>query len=135
MPRYFDLNWTPSRALPDLPTDRVGTKEDPYLGDAVYRDETYTITITLPAPPEGTLAAQIRPDRLKAAATPGDPLAEWAVDVVGSVVTLTLDRDQAASLPDKSYWDLQETFDDDTSRTWFTGKVKAWGDITREAGS
>lgn len=132
MPALFDLNWKPSAAEPDLPTTGY-----PYRGHAVYRNDTYTITITLtdgvdPYEPEGTLAAQVRPARLAANATAGDPLAEFDVDVAVNVVTLTLDREQAASLPDAWYWDLQEVFDDDTARTWFTGKGKAWGDVTRE---
>lgn len=137
MPALFDLTWKPSASVETLPTDVY-----PYLGYAVYRNDSYTITLTLtnedltPYVPEGDLSAQIRRARLAASATPGDPLAEFDVTVGGddgNVVTLALTRAQAAALPDNSFWDLQEEFDDDEATTWFTGKVKAWGDITREA--
>jgi hypothetical protein len=109
----------------------------PVIGPAVYRNDGYSIRFELndgdtPYEPEGTLLAQVRPARLAANATPGEPLAEWEVTVDGNVVTISLDDTQTAALPDAAYWDLQETFDDAPPRTWFTGKVKAWGDVTRE---
>lgn len=136
MPDLFDLIYKPSAAQPMLPVDVY-----PYQGYAVYRNDSYSITFTLtdanddPYVPEGDLAAQIRPARLAAGATPGDPLAEFAVTVGGvdgNVVTIALVRDQCAALPDSAFWDLQESFDEDTARTWYTGKIKAWGDVTRE---
>jgi hypothetical protein len=138
MPTLLDLTWIPSAAQPTLPTDTF-----PRLGPAVYRNDTYTIHGSLttegePWVPEGELAAQIRPARLLQNATVGDPLADFDVVVGGddgNEFWLALTRLQAASLPDRWYWDLQETFDDDEATTWFTGKGKAWGDITRESGS
>lgn len=135
MPALFDLTWRPSAAVPDMPTDAY-----PTLAPAIYRGDGYSIAFTLsdgddPYEPEGTLFAQIRTARLGASASPGDPLAEFTVNVAANVVTISLDDEQTASLPDAGYWDLQETFDDAPPRTWFTGKVKAWGDVTREAGS
>lgn len=137
MPTLLDLTYKPSTAQPTLPT---GTY--PHLGNAVYRNDSYSITVrlwsdeagTVPYVPEGTMAAQIRPARLAAGATPGDPLADFTVNVAGAggnEVTLSLIRSQAASLPDGWYWDLQEEFDVDLAVTWFTGKGKAWGDVTR----
>lgn len=135
MPALFDLVFKPSAATPDLPTDVY-----PYLAPAIYRNDGYSITFTLldgetPYEPEGTLFAQVRSARIGAGATVGDPLAEFEVTVDANEVTIALDAEQTASLPDAGFWDLQETFDDAPPRTWFTGKVKAWGDITRETGS
>ena len=131
MPALFDLTYKPSAATPDLPTDVY-----PTLGPAIYRNDGYSILFTLsdgdtPYEPEGTLAAQIRASRLSAGATPGVPLAEFEVTVDTNTVTIALDAEQTAALPDSAYWDLQESFDDAPPRTWFTGKVKAWGDVTR----
>jgi hypothetical protein len=135
MPALFDLTWKPSTAQPDLPTDVY-----PTLGPAVYRNDGYSIQFTLmdgetPYEPEGELFAQIRPARLAAGATAGDPLAEFEVTVLANAITIALDESQTAALPDSGFWDLQETFLDAPPRTWFTGKVKAWGDVTREDGS
>lgn len=135
MPALFDLTFKPSAAQPTLPTDVY-----PTLGPAIYRNDGYTIHFSLldgvtPYEPEGTLTAQIRPARLKASAVAGDPLAVFEVTVVTNEVTIALDEDQTAALPDAGFWDLQESFDDGPPRTWFTGKVKAWGDVTREGGS
>lgn len=132
MPTLLDLTWKPSKQLPELPTDVY-----PVLAPAVYRGDDYTIHVVLldgddPWEPEGTLRAQIRKDRLKAGATVDDPLAEFDITVDANEVTCHLDPDDAALIPDNAYWDLQESFDDGAVRTWFTGKVKAWGDITRE---
>lgn len=136
MPALFDLVFKPSAAQATLPTDVY-----PTLGPAVYRNDGYTIRFLLldgedPYEPEGTLTAQIRPLRLAKSATPGTPLAEFDVTVSTNEVTISLDEEQTAALPDgPSFWDLQESFDDGPPRTWFTGKVKAWGDVTRESGS
>lgn len=138
MPALFDLTWKPSAAQQELPVDVY-----PYLGYAIYRNDSYSMRLTLldgvtPYVPTGDLSAQIRSARLAASATPGDPLADFEVTVGGvdgNEVTIALVRDQAASLPDSGFWDLQEAFDDEEARTWFTGKVKAWGDVTREVGS
>lgn len=132
MPTLFDLTWKPSAAASELPSDVY-----PILGPAIYRNDGYSIRFVLlddetPYEPEGELHAQIRPARLAAGADPGDPLAEFDVTVDGNEVTISLDADQTAALPDAGYWDLQETFTDSEPRTWFTGKVKVWGDITRE---
>lgn len=136
MPTLIDLTWKPSAEASELPTDVY-----PHLAPAIYRGDDYTIVVVLldgvtPYVPEGTLAAQIRKDRIKAAATVGDPLAEFTVTVGGvdgNEVTLDLDGDATALLLDNAYWDLQEALDDGTRRTWFTGRANAWGDITREA--
>lgn len=135
MPELLDLNFKPSASQPTLPTGGY-----PYVAPAIYRGDEYTIHFTLsdgvdPYTPEGTLTAQIRPARLAANATPGDPLAEFLVTVDGNEVTIQLDGDDTAGLPDAAYWDLEESFDDASPRTWFTGKVKVWGDVTREVGS
>lgn len=134
-PRFFDLTWIPTRAVPELPTDRTGAKDHPYLGDAVYRGEPYTIVLV--PPPElvgATVTAQIRRERLKANAAVSDPLADFAVDTdVDDNIVLTLTAAQAAALPDQWYWDIQEWDGDDPLDTWLTGKGKAWGDITRAA--
>lgn len=135
MPKLFDLTWKSSAAQENLPTDVY-----PTLGPAIYRGDGYSIHFVLldgadPYEPEGTLTAQIRRARLGASATPGDPLVEFEVTVVDNAVTIALDGDQTAILPDSGYWDLQESFDDGPPRTWFTGRVSAWGDITREGGS
>lgn len=132
MPTLLDLTWKPSKAAPELPVDVY-----PHLAPAIYRGDDYTIHVVLldgddPWEPEGTLHAQVRKERLKAGATVGDPIAEFDVTVDVNEVTLELDGDQTATVPDSCYWDLQETLDDGTRRTWFTGKAKAWGDITRE---
>lgn len=132
MPTLFDLTWKPTAAAPNLPSDVY-----PILGPAIYRNDGYSIHFTLmdgetPYEPEGELHAQIRPARLPANADPGEPLAEFEVLVSTNEVTISLDGEQTAALPDDGYWDLQETFDDASPRTWFTGKVKVWGDITRE---
>lgn len=137
MPTLLDLTFKPSASQSTLPTGVY-----PHLGPAVYRNDSYSVTVrlwsdeagTVPYEPEGTMAAQIRPARLAAGATPGDPLADFTVDVAGAggnEVTMSLIRSQAAALPDAWYWDLQEEFTDDLAVTWFTGKGKAWGDITR----
>lgn len=135
MPALFDLTFKPSAAQPTLPDDVY-----PTLGPAIYRNDGYTIHFTLldgvdPYEPEGTLTAQIRRARLAASATPGTPLAEFEVEVDANEVTISLTAEQTAALPDAGFWDLQESFDADEPRTWFTGKVKAWGDVTRESGS
>lgn len=135
MPKLLDLTWKSSATQEDLPTDVY-----PYLAPAIYRNDGYSIAFTLldgvdPYEPEGTLTAQIRAKRLVSGETPGDPLAEFDVTVVANVVTIALDETQTAALPDAGYWDIQESFDDAPPRTWFTGKVKAWGDITRGDGS
>lgn len=135
MPKLFDLTWKSSASQEDLPTDVY-----PTLGPAIYRNDGYTIHFVLledgdPYEPEGTLTAQIRASRLRASAEAGDPLAEFEVTVDVNEVTIALDETQTAALPDVGLWDLQESFDDGPPRTWFTGKVKAWGDVTREAGS
>lgn len=136
MPTLLDLTWKPSAAQAALPTDVY-----PHLGYAIYRNDSYSFSLTLmngvdPYVPEGDLSAQIRPARLAASVTPDDPLLEFAVTVGGvdgNEVTIALTRGQAATLPDNAgFWDLQEEFDEDTATTWFTGKVKAWGDVTRE---
>lgn len=135
MPTLLDLSWKPSAAQSTLPTDVY-----PILAPAIYRNDSYSIHFTLmdgvtPYVPQGDLSAQIRPARLAASAVPGDPIAEFDVTVGGvdgNEVTIALVRSQCASLPDAAYWDLQEAFDVDDATTWFTGKVKAWGDITRE---
>lgn len=135
MPKLFDLTWKSSAAQEDLPTDVY-----PWVGPAIYRNDGYTIHFTLmdgvtPYEPEGTLTAQIRTKRFAASAAVTDPLAEFEVTVGGvggNEVTIALDAEQTAALPDAGFWDLQETFDDSEPRTWFTGKVKAWGDVTRE---
>jgi hypothetical protein len=135
-PKLFDLTWKSSASQEDLPTDVY-----PTLGPAIYRNDSYSIRFILtdeddaPYVPVGTMSAQIRRARLKANATPGDPLADFTVDIAGddgNEVTISLVRDQAAALPDEAFWDLQEAFDEDDARTWFTGKVKAWGDISRD---
>lgn len=131
MPTLLDLTWKPSAAQSTLPDDVY-----PTLGPAIYRNDGYSIVFTLlngvtPYVPEGTLTAQIRPKRLAASAVPGSPLATFGVTVVSNVVTLALTAAQTAALPDASFWDLQETFVSSEPRTWFTGKVNAWGDITR----
>lgn len=138
MPKLLDLTWKSSAAQEDLPTGVY-----PILAPAIYRNDGYSIHFTLldgtdPYVPEGTLSAQIRPLRLGKSATVGDPLAEFEVTVGGvdgNEVTIALDDVQTGALPDAGFWDLQETFDDGPSRTWFTGRVKAWGDVTREVGS
>lgn len=132
MPTIIDLDWKPSGSSPELPTTGY-----PHRAPAIYRGDDYPIHVVLndgdtPWEPEGTLFAQIRKERLKARATVTSPLAEFTITVDGNEVTLELDGDQTATLPDEAYWDLQETFDDGRRRTWFTGRVKAWGDITRE---
>lgn len=135
MPALMDLTWKPSAAQADLPTDVY-----PTLAPAIYRNDGYSIHFTLhdgvtfPYVPEGTLTAQIRPARLAAGVTAGDPLATFDVTVGGvdgNEVTISLDESQTAALPDAAYWDLQESFVSSPPRTWFTGKVKAWGDVTR----
>lgn len=134
MPKLFDLTWKSSAAQENLPTDVY-----PTLGPAIYRNDGYSIHFVLldgtdPYVPEGTLTAQVRRLRLAAGATVGDPLAEFDVTVGGvdgNEVTIALTAAQTAALPDAGYWDLQEAFVDAPPRTWFTGKVKAWGDITR----
>lgn len=133
MPRFLDLTWIPTLAVPALPTDRTGAKDDPYLGDAIYRGGPYTIKLVPPVELVGaTLTAQIRADRLKAGATVTDPLADFAVDTdVDDNIFLSLTAAQTAALPDKGYWDVQQWDGDDPLDTWFTGKVKVWGDITR----
>jgi len=135
MPTILDLVWKPSADAPTLPTDTY-----PVLAPAVYRNDGYSIHFTLsdgddPYVPEGTLTAQIRKARLAAGATPGEPLASFDVTVGGdngNEVTLDLDETITEALPDSAYWDLQESFVDGPPRTWFTGRVKAWGDITRD---
>lgn len=132
MPLFFDLNWIATTAVPSLPTTRTGAKDDPILGEAIYRGDPYDITFVRPAELQGfTLTAQVRRSRFAAGATVGDPIADFAVDVDGDNVTIALTPEQTASLPDQSYWDLQAWDGDDPVDTWFTGKVKAWGDITR----
>lgn len=134
MPQLLDLVWRPSATSETLPTDVF-----PRQGPAVYRDDSYSLTVrlwsdeegTVPYEPEGTMSGQIRPARLTAGATPGDPLADWTVDVASNIITLSLVRAQSAALPDGWVWDLTEVFDDDLAVTWFTGKGKAWGDVTR----
>lgn len=135
MPKLFDLTWKSSTQQPDLPSDVY-----PYQGPAIYRGDPYTIHFTLldgedPYVPTGDLLAQIRLERLAASATPGTPLAEFAVTVGGvddNEVTIHLTPDQTKTLPDSGYWDLQEFDGDDPLGTWYTGRVKAWGDVTRE---
>jgi hypothetical protein len=135
LPALFDLTWKPSAESSELPEDQY-----PYLGPAVYRGDGYTITLTLLTEdgatpteyiPEGTLSAQVRSARINPSATPGDALLDFGVDVVDNVVTLTLTGEQTATLPVSAYWDVQESFDDGEPVTWFTGKIKSWGDITR----
>lgn len=133
MPSLLDLTFKPSADQETLPNDVY-----PVLAPAVYRGDSYSITFTLtdgvdPYEPEGDLFAQIRPARLAANATAGDPIVEFAVTVTVNEVTIALTDAQTATIPDSAYWDLQERLDADTVRTWFTGKVKAWGDVTREA--
>lgn len=135
MPTILDLIFKPSSTHP------IWVTGDP--PPAIYRNDGYSLHFVLldgvtPYVPEGTLAAQIRPTRLPKSATPGDPLAEFEVTVGGvdgNEVTIALDETQTAALPDAGFWDLQEAFVDGPPRTWFTGKVKAWGDVTRETGS
>lgn len=135
MPALFDLTWKPSAAQSTLPTDVY-----PTLAPAIYRNDGYSILFNLwndeaqtdPYEPEGDLNAQIRRARHAASATVGDPLAEFDVTVDGNEVTIALVREQTEALPDSSFWDLQESFVDSEPRTWFTGKVKAWGDVTRD---
>lgn len=134
MPALLDLNWKPSADESTLPTGVY-----PGRAPAVYRNDTYSITLRLwndeegtdPYTPEGTLTAEIRPARLAAGATVADPIVEFDVEVDGNEVSLTLTRAQAAIVPDAAYWDLQEVLAGDVARTWFTGKVKGWGDVTR----
>ena len=136
MPALFDLTWKPSASQPDLPDDVY-----PTLAPAIYRNDGYSIRFVLADGtaayvPEGSLTAQIRSARIPAGATVGSALAEFAVTVGGddgNEVTLELTGTQTAGLPDSSFWDLQQSFGDGEPRTWFTGKVKAWGDITRDA--
>ncbi len=137
MPTLFDLTWKPSAAVPELPT---GTY--PYVAPAIYRGDVYELRFVLldsqyatPVPyvPEGTFQAQIRTARLAAGEVPGDPLATFTVDVAGddgNEVFVTLTAEQTALLPDQGFWDLQEAVGESVV-TWYTGKVKAWGDITR----
>jgi hypothetical protein len=137
VPALFDLTWKPSASSSELPTDQY-----PYLGPAVYRGDGYSIHFILtedaeaatppPYEPEGTLTAQVRAARLDPGEEPDAPLAEFSVDVVANEVTIALTAEQTASLPISAYWDLQESFDDSEPRTWFTGKIKSWGDVTRE---
>jgi hypothetical protein len=133
VPALFDLTWKPSASSTELPTDQY-----PYLGPAVYRGDGYSITLVLTQEgatptyePEGTLSAQIRAARLDPEEVPDDPIAEFDVTVDSNVVVIALTAEQTAALPISAYWDLQETFDDSEPITWFTGKVKSWGDITR----
>jgi hypothetical protein len=134
-PQLFDLTWKSSTLQPELPTGVY-----PYLAPAIYRGDPYTIRYLLldgvtPYVPTGQLVAQIRPARFAANATPGVPLAEWAVDIGGddgNEVTQHLTPAQTETLPDNAFWDIQEFDGDEPLGTWFTGKVKAWGDITRE---
>lgn len=138
MPKLFDLTWKSSAAQEDLPTGVY-----PTLAPAIYRNDGYTIHFVLldgvtPYVPEGTLSAQIRRARLAANATPADPLAQFEVTVGGvdgNEVTIALDGTQTAVLPDSAFWDLQESFVSGPPLTWFTGRVKAWGDVTRVVGS
>jgi hypothetical protein len=137
MPALLDLTWKPSASEPELPTTGY-----PYKAPAIYRGDSYSITLTLtedaaPYEPEGDLYAQIRTARLGVgSAAPDDPLLEFEVTVTVNEVVISLTSDQTIDVPDSCYWDLQERLDADTARTWFTGKVKGWGDITREeAGS
>lgn len=135
MPTLIDLVWKPSAATPTLP-DNVY----PHLAPAIYRGDPYTILLRLmngddPYEPEGDLFAQIRSARLNANADPGDPLAEFEVTiggVDGNEVTIHLTPEQTATLPDAGFWDIQEFDGDEPLVTWFTGKTKAWGDITRD---
>lgn len=134
MPALLDLVWKPSADEPELPTSGY-----PYKAPAIYRNDSYSLTFTLTDDgeeyePEGVLHAQIRAARLAVGAgEPSDPIVEFDVVVAGNVVTIALTRAQAALVPDSAYWDLQEVLDEDTGRTWFTGRVKGWGDVTREA--
>lgn len=136
MPVLFDLTWKPSADSSELPTDVY-----PYVGPAVYRGDGYSITFVLTTPgatpvpyvPEGTMSAQIRSARLAPGEIPEAPLAEFSVTVDDNRVTIALVREQTIVLPVTAYWDMQETFDDSEPRTWFTGKISSWGDITREA--
>lgn len=136
MPALFDLVWKPSAAQSELPNGVY-----PILGPAVYRGQPYDIHYTLmdgatPYVPTGILLAQIRPARLKASAIVGDPLAEFVVTlggVDGNEVFQGLVAEDTLALPDAWFWDIQEFDGDDPLGTWFTGKGKAWGDITREA--
>lgn len=132
MPTILDLTWKPSNAAPQYPAD------DPTVAPAVYRGDGYTILLVLmdganPWNPEGTLRAQVRKERIKASATVTDPIAEFEITVDANEVTCHLTGDATVDIPDSAYWDLQEEFDDADPRTWFTGRVKAWGDLTREA--
>lgn len=134
MPQLFDLTWRPSTLQPTLPTDVY-----PYLAPAIYRGDPYTIQYVLldgvtPYVPTGDLFAQIRPARLGVNATPGDPIATWAVTLGGddgNEVTQHLTPEQTITIPDSAYWDIQEYDGDEALGSWFTGKVKAWGDIYR----
>lgn len=135
MPALFDLTWKPSAESSELPEDQY-----PYLGPAVYRGDGYSIHFILTTAgatpgdyiPEGTLTAQIRSARIAPGETPDEPLAEFDVDVEDNEITIALTAAQTMELPVSAYWDLQESFDDGEPRTWFTGKIKSWGDITRE---
>ncbi len=138
MPTLLDLVWKPSVATPELPTDSF-----PRQAPAIYRGDGYSLWFVLsdtqyatPVPyvPEGDFQAQVRLSRLRKDEVPGEPLATFEVTVGGDdgneeIASLT--GDQTAALPDSAFWDIQEVFDDSEPTTWFTGKVKAWGDITR----
>lgn len=130
MPALFDLVWKPSSRQPTLPDEE---DQYPYIGPAVYRGDSYDIRFNLPDEfeVEGTMHAQVRLERLAADEEPGDPIVEFDCTVDVDAVTISLTQAQAATLPDDAYWDIQQVFDDGAVRTWYTGKIKAWGDITR----
>ncbi len=80
------------------------------------------------------MTAQVKAGRLTSA-DDGTVLAEFSCAVSGAgdnIVTITLTPTQTEDLPTvTAYWDLQVD-DSGVISTLLTGKVKVWGDVTRD---
>lgn len=123
MPALVHLDWIPKEP-----------GETPPVGHApaIYRGEPYSLTFTFPVgfDTSGTWSAQVRPTRLDNGTTPA-PTATFTCTVNGQDVEVVMPAAQTLLLSTaKAVWDLQQTVSGEPE-TWFTGNVKAWGDVTR----
>ena len=132
MPGLLDLDWKPS-----------ASSAAPAAGHSaqVYRGDTYSHAIefwndvaeTDPFAITGTVTAQVKAARLTSDVD-GTVLAAFACAVSGAgsnIVTISLTPAQTEDLPASAYWDLQVT-NGGVITTLLTGKVKVWGDVTRD---
>ena len=135
LPQEVDDNSMPQRALLPMPTygSAVSVSDVPTFDLTLYQGDSYSVELDFPFDVTGyNFAAQIRTQ-------PASPtlVATFTINVVStssslSKVSLSLTSNQTTMMPERSYWDIQATTDNDPTyqKTYMRGTVFTTREVT-----